>query len=141
MRQLLEIHEPLLAKCALARPDFIEVSAVAVMLHGFYNGIENLFKRIAVELDGGTPQGDEWHRRLLDAMASPTPTRSAVISQALRSQLREYLDFRHFFRHAYAFQFRWEKMTPLVEGCVRTLKDLEAALEEFLQSQGRAGRS
>jgi hypothetical protein len=44
-------------------------------LHGFYTGIENVFKRIAIELDDQRPSGEAWHRRLLDSMCSPGPAR------------------------------------------------------------------
>ena len=93
-------------RCASATPDAIELSALAAMLHSFYTGIENIFKRIALELDGAMPRGESWHRELLDAMTGPTQARGAVISLPLRGQLREYLGFRHVFRQAYSFQLR-----------------------------------
>jgi hypothetical protein len=40
----------------------------------FYNGFENIFKRIAVELDGGLPDNEFWHRELLDSMAGRVTT-------------------------------------------------------------------
>ena len=70
------------------------------MLHSFYNGVENIFKRIALELDGQLPNSRTWHRDLLNAMARPGPSRRAVISEELRDHLNEYLNFRHVFRSA-----------------------------------------
>ena len=90
--------------------DVIERSALAAMLHSFYTGIENIFKRVAVEIDGEPPTGDFWHRQLLDRMACPRRDRPAVISKTLKDKLRTYLEFRHVFRHAYTFELRWEKM-------------------------------
>ena len=58
LHQLLNMHHALLVKCATAPPDPIETSALSAMLHSFYTGIENLFKRVAIQLDAGPPQGE-----------------------------------------------------------------------------------
>jgi hypothetical protein len=50
LKHLLEVHRSLLTKCITDTPDPIEVSALAAMLHSFYTGVENIFKRIAVSL-------------------------------------------------------------------------------------------
>jgi hypothetical protein len=52
----------LLAKCRTTAPTEIELSALAALLHSFYTGVENIFKRVAVELDGEPVRGDSWHR-------------------------------------------------------------------------------
>ena len=137
INRLLEVHRPLLAKCAGAAPDAIERSALAAMLHSFYTGIENLLKRIAVECDAGPPQGDAWHRALLDAMTRPGSRRPAAISQGTRDALRPYLEFRHVFRHAYSFDLRWEKMAGLVTGCEPTWRTVEGELAAFLDRLDR----
>jgi hypothetical protein len=105
---LIEVHRPLLDKCEKAAPTDIELSALAAMMHSFYTGIENIFKRVAVELDDDLPTGKSWHRELLDSMSEPSDRRSAVLSAELRHRLEEYLKFRPFFRQAYSFQFEWE---------------------------------
>ena len=46
------------------------------MLHSFYNVIENIFKRIAAECYDRSPQGQAWHRELLDLMAQPGKNRA-----------------------------------------------------------------
>ena len=93
-----------------------------------------MFKRVAVEIDEELPSSPFWHRDLLEAMIHPTPRRQAVISNALRTQLREYLEFRHVFRQAYSFQLRWDKMETLVLECEQLLRLLEKELDLFLQS-------
>ncbi len=134
LHYLIEVHRPLLTKCTGTTPNDIELSALATMLHSFYTGIENIFKRVAVELDGTMPRGESWHRELLDAVTRPSAARPAVLSAPLRDRLREYLEFRHVFRQAYSFQLRWDKMAPLVLGCEETLRQLEAELDVFLRS-------
>ncbi len=131
---LLDVHRPLLVKCASEAPNEIEIWALAALLHSFYTGIENIFKRIVLESGDALPAGESWHRELLDAMLDPGATRAGVISQALRDRLREYLRFRHVFRQAYLFQLRWDKMSSLVLGCEETLRLLETELEDFLRA-------
>ena len=98
-RLVLGMHE-LLAKCRTTVPTEIELSALAALLHSFYTGIENIFKRVAVELDGEPVRGDFWHRELLLRMKSPTAHRPALLSEELHDSLNEYLRFRHVFRNA-----------------------------------------
>jgi hypothetical protein len=131
LERLLATHGELVATCRETPPDHIETSALSAMLHSFYTGIENLFKRVTVHLDHGLMHGDQWHSRLLDSMAEATPNRPALISESLREKLRGYLSFRHVFRHAYAFELRWSKMAPLVLECAETLQWLERELDAF----------
>lgn len=143
LNRLIGTHDELLRKCSTTPPNAIEISALSAMLHSFYTGVENLFKRIAVYLDGGPPAGEFWHSQLLDSMSNHTPKRPAVISESLRDQLRSYLNFRHVFRHAYSFELQWTKMAPLVLECKNTLRVLEEQLDSFVEKvdPGQSGAS
>ena len=132
LHQLLATHRPLLERCRSVPPSAIETSALAALLHSFYNGLENMFKRVAVEVDADPPLGDNWHRKLLDAMIAPTGLRPPVITPATHQQLLDYLSFRHVFRHAYSFRLRWEKMAALVHDCEGVLRQVEAEIRAFL---------
>jgi len=138
LHRLLKVYRAVLEKCASTPPNDVELSALAAMLHSFYNGIENIFKRIA-ELDGQSPRGQAWHRELLDLMAEPGKARPAVISESLVERLDSYLDFRHFFRHSYVFDLRWDGMEVLVLGCEETLKLLEDELDRFFEAGSASG--
>ena len=110
------------------------MSALATMLHSFYTGVENIFKRAAIEIDGGPPTTENWHRDLLDSMATSTAWRSAVVSADTQRRLLGYLSFRHVFRHAYTFRLRWDKMAVLVLECEGVFRQLEADLNSFLRA-------
>jgi hypothetical protein len=60
LRRLLAGIHPLLDKCRATVPTEIELSALAAVLHSFYTGVENIFKRVSVELDGEPVQASEW---------------------------------------------------------------------------------
>jgi hypothetical protein len=135
LERLLRVHHPLLAKCAVSPPNDIELSALAAMLHSFYNGVENIFKRVALEVGDPMPGGESWHKELLDGMTQPTGNRKPVLSPGLRGRLKEYMEFRHVFRHAYTFELRWERMKTLVLGCEETLQWVEGELDRFFEAR------
>ena len=97
LNRLVDVHRELLVRCRTRPPDAIEISALSALLHSFYTGLENLFKRVALQFDEGLPRSEGWHMRLLDRMAEPGERRPAVISGALRERLHGYLAFRHAF--------------------------------------------
>ena len=136
LRRLLLGIQPLLAQCRNAVPNEIELSALAAMLHSFYTGIENIFKRLTVEVDSERIEGDAWHRELLLRMMSPAAHRPAMLSKELHDALLQYLRFRHVFRHSYSFDLDWGKMSPLVLNVEETLCQLECTLDDFVRRVG-----
>ncbi len=133
IRRLLDEYEGLLQSASEKNPGGKDTLALAGALHCFYNGIENIFKRIAGKIDGGLPRNGAWHRKLLDSMTTETPNRPAVINPSIYARIEEYLRFRHRFRYSYSFDLDWEEMSPLALGCKETLQLLEAELNEFLK--------
>jgi hypothetical protein len=124
----------LLAKCALSPPNDIELSALAAMLHSFHSGIENILKRTTLELGDPMPGGESWHKELLDGMTQPTRNRKPVLSPGLAGRLKQYMEFRHVFRHAYTFDLRWERMKTLVLCSEETLQLVEGELDRFFEA-------
>lgn len=140
LRRLLETHRSLLKHSSHSTPSAIELSAMASMLHSYYNGVENVLKRIAIEIDGAVLSGEFWHRDLLDTAMRPSPSRPAAISEELGERLGEYLAFRHYFRHAYTFDLQWDRMQALVLDCEPTLQRFHAEIWAFLQG-GPGGKN
>ncbi len=133
LQRLLSGIHGLLTKGRDPAPTEIELSALAATLHSFYTGVENIFKRVAVELDCEPVRGDAWHRELLLRMKTPNARRPALLSEELHDTLNEYLRFRHAFRNAYSFDLDWRKMSPLVLRLEATLQKLESTLDDFLK--------
>jgi len=114
-------------------PTFVELRATGSILHDFYSGIERIFERIAVTLDGGLPTGDRWHQLLLQQMTEERKgVRPAVIDDALYQRVEEYLKFRHRFRHTYSDELEWNKLRPLAEGIPETFTQLREQLAQSI---------
>jgi hypothetical protein len=86
------------------------------------------------------PGGESWHKELLDSMTDATGNRNALLSPQLRGRLKEYMEFRHVFRHAYTFDLRWDRMKTLVLGCEETLQLVERELDQFFQAAPSGGQ-
>ncbi|MDR1113987.1 MAG: hypothetical protein LBL50_02730 [Candidatus Margulisbacteria bacterium] len=132
--QLLSDAEPLLSLCKIKAPDFVELSAAALCLHSFYNGVENILLLIIKQLDLEIPIGDRWHKKLFDRAFEQTGARTAVFGKDLKEKLGEYLNFRHFVRHAYSFKLKWTEMEDLVINIEKIWAVLKEELNLFMKN-------
>jgi len=121
-------------------PTYRDKAALGALLHSFYNGIENVLKRLAEEVDHSVPMGEGWHRSLLRRMEGEVKgRRPSILRKQTVGNLEPYLGFRHFFRHSYTFEIDWQKLKPLVENIEMALREFRTDLENFFSklSQGQ----
>jgi hypothetical protein len=102
-----------LAALGVVAGDRLRVDAAALRLQSLYTGIERCFLQVSRVLNGGTPDGGDWHRRLLERMGQPTEERPAVLREASIASLQELLRFRHLVRHLYAYELQPEPVERL----------------------------
>jgi hypothetical protein len=134
MDKLLDSHKPLLGLCKLKTPDLIEMSATAMFLHSFYNGIENILKLLIKFYDNKLPNDTKWHMELLEKAFIPNEKRKEIFRIEFQEKLEEYLKFRHFIRHSYGFQLEWERMEDLVNGISDYWKTLKENINIFIEN-------
>lgn len=134
IRNAFKPFKPLLEEITRRPPEAVEIAALGGLLHSFYTGVENVFKRIAVHVDRQVPRGEDWHQSLLNAMTRSTSRRPAVMSQELKAVLYEYLKFRHVFRQGYMHQLKWDRMAPLVVKAEPTFRRFRMELRAFLKA-------
>ena len=104
----------------------------ASYLADFYMGIERIFQIISTEIDGGLPQGEEWHKRLLLNMTIEIEgVRPPVISTNLYNSLRPFLGFRHVVRQAYGFQLDEAKLEELASSFENTVRHFSDEVAKF----------
>jgi len=92
-------------------PNRIELRGWALLAHDFYTGIESIFERIAVDINGQYPNGPDSHQRLIRNMTLEIEgVRPSVISKESAVELDELRKFRHFIRHAYGASLEWRRI-------------------------------
>ena len=57
--RLFEAYADLLERIHENKPDLVEITALASVLHSFYNGLENIFLSIAKGIDMDVPIGSQ----------------------------------------------------------------------------------
>ena len=97
----------------------LELAGVATLIHNFYNGIENILKKLVAGAGTKLPDGPSWHQDLINIAISKD-----IISESSARKLRQYLAFRHFFSHSYSFELDPKRISNLV-------KDIKSTFECF----------
>ena len=105
--------------------------AAALRLQSLYTGIERCFVQIVRVLNGGPPDGADWHRRLLDRMTVPTEVRPALLDSSTAKGLAELMRFRHVVRHLYAYELEPEQVQRLLERALELWPAVAQHLEAF----------
>ncbi len=123
----------LLTKCQHSEPDFFDLNAAGSILHSFYNGLESIFKLIHKATDNTPLTSTMWHSELFHSMFKESEKRNTVLSQDLEEPLKEYLGFRHVFRHSYGYELDWERLNPLFSGMPEIWQRIKTCFEEFLK--------
>ncbi len=104
-----------------------ELAAIATFIHNYYNGIENVLKRVLSLKQIEIKDTPTWHRDLLKISSD-----TGIIPNDLHDTLSDYLSFRHFFVHAYSFTLRWEDLKPLVDGIEETLRKYKSTIYDYI---------
>lgn len=138
IEQLFSSYGELLERVQERTPDLVEMTAVASVLHSFYNAVENIFLRIAKGIDSEFPGAEHWHRELLMQMTRSGANREAVLPQESAQRLGEYLSFRHFYRHSYAIFLEWAELVKLVEPLQEVWEQTKHDLQLFIEGLSTA---
>ena len=105
---------------------------IARYLYDFYKQLENIFARIAREIDQELPTGEEWHKILLQKMGEHTSTRNAVLTQETCSELQTLLGFRHVFLYVYGDELDYEEMLINANRVNEVFPNISNELQAFI---------
>jgi hypothetical protein len=134
IEEVINEASPLFSSCQTKDPDFIVKSASAMIMHSFYNGIENIMLLIVKKMDSNLPDGTQWHKKLLARALNKTENRTPIFREELKEPLDEYLRFRHIVRHLYGPQLKWEDMKNLFLDMNMIWKIVKEDLNIFIES-------
>jgi len=104
-----------------------EIAGIAVFVHNFYNGIENILKQILKFKDIRIGGSEGWHKELLEVSLS-----KGIVSRELVDLLYEYLTFRHFFIHSYGFKLDEARLLKLANNVPQVWADFLSAIKAYL---------
>jgi len=120
---------------ASREPTVREKTAAAAFLAQFYNGVENILKRISRYHNVTIPSGETWHVDLFQQYCSPIkPDLPTLLDKPMSSALAPYRRFRHVAFHGYGFQLEWERMAEGVAMIQNVFSQLKSQLSDYLES-------
>jgi hypothetical protein len=106
-------------------------AAIGTFLMNFYVGVENVLKRICRGYYGHLPQGESWHREILEFAQTPPENKAAIFTKDIVDRLNPYRGFRHVFVSGYGFKLRLDLMASLCENADNLWRDIKQSLELF----------
>jgi len=130
--ELINAASPLFNLSKNKEPDFVERCGIALILQSFYNGIEKIILLIIKNKDMELPNGIKWHKELFDNAFKGTKNRTSIFREELCEQLNDYLQFRHFVRHAYGFKLKWDKMKNILFDMGPLWKKIKEDINKFI---------
>lgn len=112
--------------------DFLDIRGQGAIIHDFYTACEKIFKKIATDINGKLPPGEDWHQRLLYQMSIEVKeVRPAIISKESFTVLKKLLAFRHLFRNAYGFELKKESLDELSHILLEKGRDILEEIDKF----------
>lgn len=118
-------------KFDLQKEDLLTEPAMGTYLMNFYNGIENILKRVCKEYYLTMPEGGSWHKEILILTYNPPEGKIPIFTQEIAERLLSYRNFRHRFISGYGFQLKGEKMLELIDNIKSLWADIKKSTSEF----------
>ncbi len=115
-------------------PTIREKTAAAAFLAQFYNGVENILKRLSRYHNIAIPSGETWHLDLFQRYCSPIkPEHPVLLDKAMSKALAPYRRFRHVAFHGYGFQLEWERMAEGVARIQNVSSQFKSNLSDYVK--------
>ena len=131
VKELLSLSEDIKDR----EPTIREKTAAAGFLAQFYNGLENILKRICRFYEVPLPTGDMWHIELFKRFCSPPyASLPLLFDDDLASALAPFRKFRHVIYHGYGFQLDWVRMKEGTSVIESIFLQIRSKLFDYLKS-------
>lgn len=107
----------------------VEIAALGTFIHNFYNGVENILKRICQYKNVVVKNINGYHKFILRKAEEEN-----IIDESLCNELYKFLAFRHFFIHGYSFLLEWEKLKVLAENVESICQKFKSAVYNYIDN-------
>jgi uncharacterized protein YutE (UPF0331/DUF86 family) len=112
---------------SLSQLSDLELAGVATLLQNFYNGIENILKQVFQKKSIALPEGPSWHQNLIQLAK-----KNQIISEPLADKIKEYLAFRHYMTHGYAFNLNPQRLENLTINISKTVEEFKFEINKII---------
>ena len=114
-------------------PNTTEITALSTYISQFYNGIENILKRIWKFNGDSLPYGSDWHIELFKRFCNPKKGNYPIIfDDTIVEDMAMYRKFRHYYFHGYSFKIEWERLKTGVEKFEVVFNKVIKNIKEYL---------
>jgi hypothetical protein len=96
-----------------------------------YNGMEDILKAVAKDIDDYVPGGENWHQDLLDQMTAESDVRPAILGTDLYEQMVALKGFRHVVNHNYDTTLKLDKVRENLAVLQQAYPQFVAAITSF----------
>ena len=134
IEKLLYYAKPLLDLCKTREPDFVEITATAQILHSFYNGVESVVILFLKSINEKVPNDSRWHKTLFEITFGQNSQNIAILRPDIKEQMEKYMYFRHFIRHSYSSELKWNEMEPLVKNLEEIWETIKIDFKLFIKN-------
>lgn len=112
----------------------VKLESLAYKLHNLYCAFEDLFKIVARYFENQVEDISRFHKEFLKRMSiSVEGVRPALLSEEVFKLLDELRAFRHYFRHAYSYELRYERLKPVIEAACKLRELYRKDIDRFLR--------
>ncbi|MGA1823111.1 MAG: hypothetical protein ACMUIP_00515 [bacterium] len=111
------------------------LESLGYQLHNLYCAFEDLCKIVARHFENQIEDLARYHKELLRRLSlSIEGVRPALISEESYKELDELRAFRHFFRHAYSYELKYEKIISPLESANKLKNFYQRDIAQFLDT-------
>jgi len=108
--------------------DEIEIRGASLSLAALYNGMERILNDILKKQFKVSTDNQSWHKQVLEESLAYN-----IISKEIFRDLKGFLAFRHFVRHAYSFEIKPQTIEMIVKKAPDLVNQFISEIKIFVE--------
>jgi len=115
-------------------PSKLHIASITLYITQFYNGVENILKRISKFKNIKLPVGPDSHIELFLMFSGENKDLPTILDDSVQKDFTGIRRFRHFAVHGYAFQLDWARIKNSVDKIDTVFENFKSNIDRFLRS-------